>query len=522
MGVIGASDSERLQTDPEAPFLTAEVGSGMQNTYHRRPVVSADDVAAMVPVMIGSGANLLGYYMFQGGENPDSKLGPLNESKSTGYPTDLPVKNYDFMAPLGEFGRERTSYRDLKLFNYFLNDFGPELAPMAVHAPAIVPAGPSDTTTLRIAARTRGDSGFLFLNNHVRGLAMPAHKRVQIRLQLPSGPMLVPTRPADVPAGSYFVWPVNMDLDGLRLRYSTAQPFCRMVTGRTVLYVFFAIPGISPEFSFAPDALTSMQVNAGIKSETSNQILVTSIGPSTRVVFEGNLPQGKRLQVVVLTREQAQSTTRVSLEDGDHLVLSPQEVYSDGHSMTLLALPKPDFDFSVWPSFASTQGSSLPVEPQQDDGIFKTYRSLGKAQTIAVSWAHQKSVKPMAVSLSDPATVPPAKEIAASPRWQLRLPTDAFAGVSDIFLQVEYQGDIARLSAAGHLLTDDFYNGTPWCIGLKRFRKQVESGGLEITIVPWRDRSEVILDNLGTNKARDNSAHLLRVTVLPEYQLTVP
>ncbi|MFZ0322093.1 MAG: beta-galactosidase, partial [Candidatus Sulfotelmatobacter sp.] len=298
MGVIGGGHSEDPQTDLRTPFLTAEVGAGMQNTYHRRPVVSADDVAAIVPVMIGSGANLLGYYMFQGGENPDGKLGPLNESKSTGYPTDLPVKSYDFEAPLGEFGRERTSYRDLKLFNYFLNDFGPELAPMAVHAPANLPAGSSDTSTVRIAARTLGDSGFLFLDNHVRGLAMPAHKNVQIRLQLPSGPMLIPSHPIDVPTGSYFVWPVNMDLDGLRLRYSTAQPFCRVVRGRTVLYVFFALPGISPEFSFAPDSLTSMRVDEGIKKGSSNQILVTSIEPSTRVVFEGNLPQGKKLQVV--------------------------------------------------------------------------------------------------------------------------------------------------------------------------------------------------------------------------------
>ena len=246
MGVIGASHSETPQTDPHTPFLTAEVGGGMQITYHRRPVVSADDVAAMVPVMIGSGANLLGYYMFQGGENPDGKLGPLNESKSTGYPTDLPVKNYDFVAPLGEYGRERPSYGELKLFNYFLNDFGPELAPMAVHAPAILPAGPSDTSTVRVAARTRGDSGFLFLDNHVRGLDMPAHKRVQIRLQLPSGPMLVPTRPVDVPADSYFVWPVNMDLDGLRLRYSTAQPFCRMVKRADCSLCFLRNTGNQP------------------------------------------------------------------------------------------------------------------------------------------------------------------------------------------------------------------------------------------------------------------------------------
>ena len=65
-------------------------------------------------------------------------------------------------------------------------------------------------------------------------------------------------------------------------------------------------------------------------------------------------------------------------------------------------------------------------------------------------------MKPMPVSLSDPATVPTAEEIEAAPRWQVRLPTDAFAGVSDLFLKVEYQGDIARLSAAGHLLTDEF------------------------------------------------------------------
>jgi hypothetical protein len=126
----------------------------------------------MVPVMIGSGANLLGYYMFQGGENPDGKLGPLNESKSTGYPSDLPVKNYDFLAPLSAFGRERPSFGALKLFNYFANDFGTELAPMAVHAPAVLPAGRTDTTTVRVAARTHGDSGFLFLDNHVRGLGI--------------------------------------------------------------------------------------------------------------------------------------------------------------------------------------------------------------------------------------------------------------------------------------------------------------------------------------------------------------
>ncbi len=394
---------------------------------------------------------------------------------------------------------------------------------MAVRAPAILPASPSDTSTVRIAARTRGESGFLFLDNHVRGLDMPAHKQVQVRLQLPSGSMLVPTRPVDVPADSYFVWPVNMDMDGLRLRYSTAQPFCRMVKGRTVLYVFFAIPGISPEFAFARGALTSMRVNGGVKNESSDQISVAAIEPSNRVVLEGSLPGGMRVQIVVLTREQAQSATRVSLRDEDHLVLSSQAVYSDGRSLTLRALAQPDFHFSVWPSLPSTLGSSLGIEPQPDDGIFKTYRAEGIARTVVASWIPEQSVKPKPSSISDPTAVPTEEEIEAAPRWQVRLPVDAFAGVSDLFLKIEYQGDIARFSSEGHLLTDDFYTGMAWCIGLKRFRRQVESGPLEIAVVPWRDRSKVILDDFVLEMAAaDHTARILKVTVQPEYQLTVP
>ena len=47
----------------------------------------------------------MGYYMFHGGRNPDGKLTTLQESQATGYPNDLPVKSYDFNAPLGEFGQ---------------------------------------------------------------------------------------------------------------------------------------------------------------------------------------------------------------------------------------------------------------------------------------------------------------------------------------------------------------------------------------------------------------------------------
>lgn len=92
------------------PYATAEMGGGNQITYHRRPIIEADDVTALAYVKTGSGANLMGYYMFHGGSNAIGKLSTLQESKATKYPNDYGIINYDFYAPIGEWGQLRPAY----------------------------------------------------------------------------------------------------------------------------------------------------------------------------------------------------------------------------------------------------------------------------------------------------------------------------------------------------------------------------------------------------------------------------
>jgi hypothetical protein len=232
MGAIGSSAEESPDTSIQAPlpYFSAEIGGGLQNTYHRRLVVHPDDIAAMFPVMLGSGVNLYGTYMFQGGENPDGKLSTLQESQAKGYPNDVPVKSYDFQAPLGEFGEERDSFRKMKVFQYFLNDFGEYLAPMMVHGPDRQPANPGDFSVPRAAVRSRGDSGFIFFNNYVRNYQMPARTAAQFEIRLPHGTLKVPSHPVDLPSGAYFIWPFNLHAGGTNIRYSTAQPFTRSVS----------------------------------------------------------------------------------------------------------------------------------------------------------------------------------------------------------------------------------------------------------------------------------------------------
>jgi len=146
-------------------------------------------------VKLGSGVTLYGYYMFHGGTNPDGKRTTLQESQATGYPNDLPVKSYDYQAPLGEFGQMNPSFRDLKTLHLFLDDFGSSLATMTPYFPDRMPASKSDTATPRVAARFQKDHGFVFINNYQRNYPLGARKNFQLRLKTMAGEMKVPRRP---------------------------------------------------------------------------------------------------------------------------------------------------------------------------------------------------------------------------------------------------------------------------------------------------------------------------------------
>ena len=62
-------------------------------TALRRTYPYPEDIQAQAWCMLGAGANLLGYYMYHGGVNPDGKDTTLQEARETGYFNDLPAKS---------------------------------------------------------------------------------------------------------------------------------------------------------------------------------------------------------------------------------------------------------------------------------------------------------------------------------------------------------------------------------------------------------------------------------------------
>ena len=235
----------------EYPYFTCELGGGMMQAYHRRPYLYADDVYSMALVKLGSGSNLLGYYMYHGGTNPEGKtyLNENQRTQATNY-NDMPVKNYDFQAPLGEFGQRNESFYRLRPLHLFMQDWGELLAPMEASFPSPQDIKKGDDSQLRWAVRKekgkvkseefaaalgtsdqgRAASAFVFVNNYERLQNLSAKKDVVLEACGVKLPKLT------IPSGCMAIFPVNVD----GIKYATAQ----LVAKRDGKLFLMQIPGI--------------------------------------------------------------------------------------------------------------------------------------------------------------------------------------------------------------------------------------------------------------------------------------
>ncbi len=528
MGILGGNGQSPASTYAGTPYLTAELAGGAQDTYFRRPVIQPDDIAALAPVMLGSGANLLGYYMFQGGRNPDGLDSTLQESQATGYPTDVPVKSYDFQAPIGVYGDERESLRRMKLVNYFLNDFGDRLAPMMTRQPDRVPNGPADLSMPRVSARTSYNSGFLFFNNHVRGVTMPPRNGFQVHLKFPQGEISVPASPIALPSDAYGIWPVNLDLDGIRLHYATAQLFKRFVRGEDKFYFFFTLPGIPSEFAFARNTIPETTEGHVTTRIDGQQRLLMVGGEQTQIIFKS---LGKTIHLVILSRENAESTWE--LQELAALIQTPDTVLAKNGTVTLRSLDDATFRFGVMgadplpqPGLKRDASSSLfqpyaiTVPPWKPPGV-----DMVQTQAASDRGPWKWSPKPL-WNGKRTALAPEDADFEHAATWKLRVPDTWPPQVSNVFLQIDYKGDVARLYGGKYLLDDDFWNENKWLVGVKNLEGDMHAEHNTVwtlRLLPLPKEFPMYLEhkeNLAF-PASGNLASITSIRLIPQYQYVI-
>lgn len=506
MGNVGGTPADGRIDKAHYPFFLAEAGGGMHVSYHRRPVISTDDVAATTLVQIGSGATLYGYYMYHGGTNP---AGPrrYNESMATGYPNDVAVLGYDFHAPLGQYGQVRESWGRLRGLHLFLETFGAELAPMEAVLAEGASLDAAAREPLRVAARGAGASGFVFLNNHVRHHPLPDFNDVRIEVATSEGKVSFPT--IDVKSGAYAIWPVNAAIGAAKLVWATVQPLSRWLDAGATHWVGFTIPNVAGQLAFSADTVMGVVCASGVVTREGDLWRVALPGDSERALIRVTDRAGVEHRILVLSRTEADRASRITLGGRERLAISKHALYAEGDSLFIDAPADEDVFADIFPGLG-LDGESLAAELIR---IPAARAETALAGEVAVTVLCEQP-EPPAVRFgekiswrSEPTPLAPDdEEFANATRIRLTPPASWAKLEGRLLACLDYVGDAARLYADGVLVDDNFSDGEPWYIGLDRFIRDGRWPELELRIIAARPDLDIFLEE-GARQRLHEASH---------------
>ncbi|WP_407320724.1 beta-galactosidase [Isoptericola halotolerans] len=507
--------------DPGTPFITCELGGGMHVAYHRRPLVQPADVAALALAKIGSGSVWQGYYVYAGGTQRTGPHGTEQESQATDYPNDVPTRTYDFGAPVGEHQQVRAHHHLLRRQHLWLADDGAALAAM----PATVGGGSDDPDELRWAVRSDGRRGYLFVTTYQPARApLPPQPGVQLDVAFEDGPVTVPTRPVDLPAGVSVVWPLRHPLaDGVVLRSATAQLVTRLDGAPAVaeggdrgVVVLAATDGVPVELVLDGEVAAAGPVTARADDGATVVTLDAPPGPGTVVDLPG-------VRVLVLDDATADRLYRLDVAGRERLVLADAPVHAVDGELVVHAV-SPHVRISMLPgtdlkdAALTSDGGTATVAPADGPGgPWSTW-----ALHLPAAGTHGLAVEPHPVAPAPPAPVRggPADRLSAPTDFSgaahvhLEVPAVALADVDRTLLRLDWTGDVGRAVVGGEVISDHFWHGRTWDVDLTPWREQVARDGLTLELLPWRGATGVWVDP-SVRSVRDGitvgSARVVRV-----------
>ncbi len=461
-GIRCTDDFKPAYAPEDRPYACCEMGAGMTCCYYYRFVYPFKSVDALANVKLGSGCNFPGYYMFHGGTNPLGKHGAyLNEGQ-------VPRRSYDYQAALGEFGQVRESYRRLKTVHFFTRFFGERLSPMET----VLPEGaslidPGDTSQLRFALRTDGESGFLFINNFQDHRPMPSRFRERVDICTRKG-----TYPFDISIApdENAILPFRFDMDGILLEQACAQPVLRTERRGRALYVFTVPEGMDGSFRFASG--TRIRGDAGFFTAECN---------------------GREVDVMVLDREESDG---LFLTEGGGLVLTDGVLLEDREHGLRLETEKAENTLKCWPADLLSRSGAL--KRREDRGVFGVY----SADTVSVELCVETTR-------------------TAPHRWLIKIPEIVAEGLADVRLQIDYRGDIGMLFLGNELVSDNFCSGDVWEFGLLEYKERL-SDPFVLVITPLREGVRVNAETAMAGRSESSealTAALLDVRLQPVYRI---
>lgn len=479
------------------PAFPAELGTGIMTVYSRRPIVEQKSFDAMMNRCLGSGANGLGYYMYHGGSTPQ---GDRYYFSDEAY--GLPKVSYDFQAPIGEFGQVREGFQRLKLINWFAQDFGDLLAPMTTVLPENASTlKPENVTDLRYAVRVKDNSGFLFMNNFQDDLKTSDKTNIQIKIKTSRDIVTIPEASGfTVKEGENVIFPFHLAINGADLIYATAQLFTKSDDGKTPYYVFVAQDESNAEFSFANSNGLSIKKAPEISIDQNEKRILVKC-PQGTSEFTVNV-KGRQTKILVVEKSLALQSYLVSIKGQKSLVFSDAVILQNNDMISALSVGRNTFTIQVYPKIqGKPNATEATILPSAKNGLMSAF-SISvpefKLEPIVRQIGERKTV----------VTLPPSLN-----------------GLNDLFLNIDYTGDTGMGFLDGELVTDEFWKGTIWQIGLKKFYPNAASKEMVFYFRPVSEGASY-LDDISPENRPDFSKskqvlNIKKISFTPEYKVNL-
>jgi hypothetical protein len=320
------------------------------------------------------------------------------------------------------------------------------------------------------------------------------------------------------------IWPVNLGIGGATLRYATAQPVCRLSDPETV--VFFAWPGLPAEFAFAAAPGIRISAPGSVVAREADGTCLIGITPGSGPAIEIQSGDGRRTQIIVLTRAQALQLAKARIGGRDRLALSAAAMIFEGEGVRLTSRNPSNIGIEFFPALRQPGAG---FRESGEDGIFRRYvpeeAGFGP-KSFHVDVTPVKAAEPSLPAKINP---DPQRHVAMEPDdadfgraavWRLSFPGGVPPSAERVLLRISYEGDVARLYADGRFADDNFYKGTPWEIGLWRFTPKELADGLELRILPLRRDTPLFLEASARPAfpPLGDALSLKAVTLAPDYQ----
>jgi hypothetical protein len=303
---------------------------------------------------------------------------------------------------------------------------------------------------------------------------MAEHRDVQFEITLKKGRVRVPSEPVNIPADSSLFWPFNLDLGGVRLVYATAQPMCRFEDKGISFFVFAETLDVPAEFVFDAGGVIVDAVH-GTEKRAGGRIHITHPVPGADPAIRLRTDDGKRIAVILL--DEPASLTCWKL--GPRAVLCEAELFLDGRTLHMRASDPKALAVQVLPAMDRDRVDIIPGE--RVAATIEPLREAGPPRQVHIG-SHRVAEQPTDA------------EFEQAGVWRIKLPPDVDAR-RDLLLRIKYTGDVARLELDGKLLTDNFYNGDPFEVGLKHFAPDIYQKGLMLKVLPMPKNAPIYLSH---------------------------